>query len=88
MSIAGHKKRWLVGTWVLNADADHRESSNSNFRGFLNAGALENTAGLLICQYSVKGMKYSIAYIEVPHIAAGLPIMMLSDTPAMLSVFP
>ena len=28
------------------------------------------------------------AHIEVPVIAAGLPIMILSDTPAMASVFP
>ena len=27
-------------------------------------------------------------YIDVPQLAAGLPMMMLSDTPAMLSLFP
>ena len=32
--------------------------------------------------------KYASAYIDVPHIAAGFPMMMLSETPAMLSVFP
>lgn len=32
--------------------------------------------------------KYASTYIDVPHIAAGFPMMMLSETPAMLSVFP
>jgi len=33
------------------------------------------------------GFEYK-AGIDVPHIAAGFPIIILSDTPAMLSVFP
>jgi len=36
----------------------------------------------------VKAQEEKNSHIEVPHIAAGLPIIILSDTPEILSFFP
>ena len=49
-------------------------------------------AGLRVTSWSAyqrigSAVRYD-TYIEVPVIAAGLPMMILSETPAILSVFP
>lgn len=66
-----------------------RAASNSSFLGLLIEGGGENSAGLpnLLLEMCNLTKKY-ITHIEVPQFAAGLPIMMLSDTPAILSFFP
>lgn len=38
--------------------------------------------------FRIGEVEEKITHIEVPHIAAGLPIMILSDTPEILSFFP
>lgn len=56
-------------------------------------GAGDIKAGLPnICQVRVAskeaGKEAKKPYIDVPHMAAGLPIMILSETPAISSLFP
>jgi hypothetical protein len=62
--------------------------SNNNLRGFLTGGAGVINAGLRVYQDIEHKTRESNAHIDVPVFAAGFPMMMLSDTPAMLSVFP
>ena len=64
--------------------------SNSNLRGLLMGGGMEYKAGLTTNKstWEVCGRRKWLAYIDVPHIAAGLPMIILSETPAMLSFFP
>jgi len=66
----------------------HNAFSNNNFLGLLMAGDTEYSAGLGR-RYELGCNKESQAtYIEVPQFVAGFPMMMLSDTPAILSFFP
>lgn len=68
----------------------HKAPSNNNFLGLLIDGAGVMSAGLHKFGEYVSGRydRNTGTHIEVPVIAAGLPMMILSDTPAMLSVFP
>lgn len=66
----------------------YRAPSNSSFLGLLMAGEGEIRAGLERTQSVMHEANACSTHIEVPVIAAGLPMMILSDTPAMESVLP
>jgi hypothetical protein len=63
--------------------------SKSNALGFVSGGVGTYKAGLQDNRHERALITASRApYIDVPQFAAGFPMMMLSDTPAMLSLFP
>jgi hypothetical protein len=83
----------LVQSQIDNDTTDmtkvHRAPSNSNFLGLLMEGGGDSSAGLLLnVQRNINKEHGLFTHIDVPQFAAGFPMMILSDTPAILSFFP